>query len=89
MGHYGYGMNGWFGGYWLLAPLAFVIVVVAVVYFLVRDGDGSRAGGPRRRDDAGQGGVPREDSALRVLRERYARGEIDQEEFERRKHDLS
>ena len=35
-----------------------------------------------------QGRAPRSDSALEVLRERYARGEIDREEFEARKRTL-
>lgn len=35
-----------------------------------------------------RGRHPREDRALEVLRERYARGEIDKAEFEARKHDL-
>ncbi len=37
----------------------------------------------------GKGKVPRSDSALDILRERYARGEINKEEFEARKKDLS
>jgi len=36
----------------------------------------------------GQGGASRGDSALEILRKRYARGEINKEEFEERKHDL-
>lgn len=35
-----------------------------------------------------QGRGPRSDAALDVLRERYARGEIDREEFLARKRDL-
>lgn len=37
----------------------------------------------------GQGKEPRSDSALEILRQRYARGEINKEEFEARKRDLS
>jgi putative membrane protein len=35
-----------------------------------------------------QGRGPTHDSALAILRERYARGEIDREEFEARRRDL-
>ncbi len=36
----------------------------------------------------GQGGAAREDSALDILKKRYARGEINNQEFEERKRDL-
>jgi len=35
-----------------------------------------------------QGKEPRADSALEILRQRYARGEINKEEFEAKKRDL-
>ena len=37
----------------------------------------------------GQGKVSRSDTALEILRQRYARGEINKEEFELKKKDLS
>jgi putative membrane protein len=37
----------------------------------------------------GRGHPSRSDSALQLLRERYARGEINKEEFEQKKKDLS
>lgn len=64
-------------GHWFFGIL-FWIVMLLLLVGLVRaiGGFGSR---DRRRDK-----TPRE-----ILEERYARGEIDQEEFERRKRDLS
>jgi putative membrane protein len=38
---------------------------------------------------AGQGHPARRDEALEILRQRYARGDIDKQEFETRKRDLS
>jgi putative membrane protein len=37
---------------------------------------------------AGQGHAGRRDEALEILRQRYARGEIDKQEFDTRKRDL-
>lgn len=36
-----------------------------------------------------QGRAPGKDTALEILRERYARGEINRDEFEARKRDLA
>ena len=38
---------------------------------------------------AHQAGGPRPDAALEILRQRYAKGEIDRNEFEARKRDLT
>ena len=80
MMRYGYGMGSGLG--WIGMLLFIALLVVGIVY-LVRELDGGR----------GRGGVslkrrPDDDGALRVLRERYARGEIDREEFEERKRGL-
>ncbi|MFZ2293725.1 MAG: SHOCT domain-containing protein [Polaromonas sp.] len=78
-------MMGW-GGHWgpgwglfgLMHILWWVFVVLGIVA-LVRWASG---GGPRHLRNAD------EDRALAILRERYARGEIDKAEFEERKRDL-
>jgi putative membrane protein len=36
-----------------------------------------------------QGGTSRSDTAMEILRQRYARGEIEKEEFEARRKDLT
>lgn len=81
-GYMGPGMMGWgygMGWGWSIIMIAFWIAVIAGIIFLIRwvvtsTDKGSAAG--------------REDSALEILRKRYARGEIDKEEFEEKKKDL-
>lgn len=61
--------------FWILGILAIVWLVRALDILPER---GAR---PKSQE-------PERDRALDTLRERYARGEIDSDEFERRKHDL-
>jgi len=76
---------GWHGGAWgpgwgafgLMHVLWWVLIVAAIVV-LIRGVRGRR-----------EPGAPGEDRALAILRERYARGEIDKTEFENRKRDLA
>ena len=73
----GWGM-GWFGGIFMI--IFWLIILAAVVFFiqwLVRS---------TGRRQAGAAGGNR---ALEILKERYARGEIDSVEFEKMKSDLS
>lgn len=75
------GMMGWGGGWgWfgLMHILWWLLVILGIVA-LVRwtAGVGPRQAGPRE-----------EDRSLAILRERYARGEINKTEFEDRKRDL-
>ena len=61
-----------YGGGWFMMALWWIIiiaVVVIVVKWLSQQ----------------KGQLPKEDSALEVLRKRYARGEISKEEFEEKK----
>jgi len=69
-----FGNGGWTGaGMWV-----FWIVLVVIIVLLIRAfGSGGSAAPP----------APRE-SPLDILKARYARGEIDDEEFQRRRREL-
>lgn len=72
-------MWGWgWGMGMMLMMLVFWGLVIAGLVVLVRWITGQ----------GGAGGAARPDRALEILRERYARGEINREEFEARKRDL-
>ncbi|MDZ7821298.1 MAG: SHOCT domain-containing protein [Candidatus Marinimicrobia bacterium] len=72
--HY-YGMQGWGMG---LAWGIGILFLILVVFLIIRSFDHQRHGG----------GITRERTPLEVLKERYARGEIDKAEFEEKKRDL-
>jgi putative membrane protein len=82
-GTYGHG-HMWGGGAgWIFGPvmmILFIALIVAVVVLVVRWLGG--AGG------VGGGGAIRPRAALDILEERFARGEIDKEEFEARRQAL-
>ena len=80
---FGYGMGGW-GGLGGIGSLLILALLVLGGIYLWRALEGRR-GHPHQGPDSSP---PQEDSALRLLRERYARGEIDKEEFDRRKEGL-
>lgn len=77
-GHY-YG-TGWFI-FGLLMMIAFWLIVAAIVYFIVR----KTAPSVFRQQEEKK---PTENGALKILRERYAKGELSKEEYERMKKDL-
>ncbi|MBA2667465.1 MAG: SHOCT domain-containing protein [Trueperaceae bacterium] len=78
-------MDGVHMGAWgsITALLVWALIVLGIVY-LWRTLHLGQALQGRRVDRAAQG-----DPALEILRERYAKGDIDGDEFERRKRDLS
>jgi putative membrane protein len=76
-GHWGYGM-GWF---WTIIMVVFWIAVIVGIIFLIRWFVISTSAGGRA--------VRSEDSPLEILKRRYARGEINKEEFEEKKKDLA
>ena len=72
----GWGWGGmWLGPLFMIIPLA--LVIVAIVALLRWMGGGSANGGGRVR------------TARDILDERYARGEIDREEYQRRRDDMA
>lgn len=80
-GYGGYGMGygmGWFGG--IIMAVFWVLVIIGLV-FLIRWLAASAKAGTR-----GTGVV---ESPLDILKKRYARGEMNKEEFEEKKKDIS
>ncbi len=76
-GMMGWGILTWFGPIMML--IFWIALILAIIFFirwLIFSAKGSRQLKP-------------EDSALDILKKRYARGEIDKEEFEEKKKDLS
>ena len=85
-----YGWDGGIGGVfmWLLMVL-FVAAIVVGVVLLVRGSSRGSAGGSQAMTPGSPGPTPPPSSpALQVLDDRYARGDIDREEFLQRKQDL-
>lgn len=75
-GHPMWGMwGGWGLGMFSFVLVFWVLVLVALVLGI--------------RWLVSQGGPAKPDSALEVLRQRYARGEIDRDEFEQKRRDLA
>ncbi|OGO04715.1 MAG: hypothetical protein A2Y91_04300 [Chloroflexi bacterium RBG_13_54_8] len=77
---YGNGMMGGFGGMWFM-PILMVIFWGLVIWGIVALMRGVAS--------PGNGGSSNQaDSALEILKRRYARGEITKQEYEERKRDL-
>lgn len=75
-GYDGFGLGGGMG----FGMLAFWVLIVAAIVVLVRGfGAGSKASETRAIDD----------TPLDILRQRFARGEIDKSEFEAMRRELS
>ncbi len=72
----GYGWGGM--GMGMLSVSLFWILLIVAIVMLVKG----------MQDSGGSSDQRREKTALDILKERYARGEIEREEFEQKKHDL-
>jgi putative membrane protein len=79
MGGYGWD-GGWLGmGIGMIGTLLIWVLVIVGIVVLVKWLTGTQAAGA----------APPSKSAIDIVKERYARGEIDKEEFEQKKRDLS
>jgi len=81
MGGYGYGWDGgWLGmGIGMIGMLLFWVLIILGIVVLVK----------WLARSLSSAGAPPAKTALDIVKERYARGEIDKEEFEQKKRDLS
>jgi len=73
-------MNGWMYGWMWIWPLLVLAGLLLLVYGVVRLAQGS----PSVPED-----VERGSAARRILDERFARGEIDEDDYRRRRAQLS
>lgn len=73
-------MDGWGSGFGMIVMvliwLLFLVLIVTLIWFLIRKGGKSSS----KSDN---------ESSLEILKKRYARGEIDEEEFRRMKKEIS
>ncbi|NOY85965.1 MAG: SHOCT domain-containing protein [Deltaproteobacteria bacterium] len=81
-GNHGYGMWGAGGMIMMIFFWAVIIVGAVLIFRYFTAGRGGIAAGQ------GGGSMARDRNPMEILRERYAKGEIDTEEFEQRKRTL-
>ena len=72
MDGYGYGMS---SGMWIVGAIFWILILVGLVLLIKYLWEGAGAKGAQ-------------ESALEILKKRYAKGEINKEEFEEKKKDL-
>lgn len=81
MGHWG-GFGGWGMGFGIIFMVLLWVLVVVGIAAMIRW---------LMLNSGGQGGrppQPRDRTPLEIVQERYARGEIDREEYEQKRQDL-
>lgn len=82
MGDYGYGLGG-HPGFGLVCMALQAVFWIVVIVFLFKMYHSKKSKALKESKDSTSN-----DSALAILRDRYAKGEIDTEEFNQRKNDL-
>ena len=69
--------NGW----WMIFPMIFMVLLILMIFGLWRRGPGMWTG-PTSMGDDSQGDSQRAESAVELLRRRYAGGELTDEQFD-------
>ena len=82
MGNWGE-FGGWGMGFGVALMILFWLLVAVAIVALVRSLFLQRPG-----RDQGRAEPPHDKTPLEILRERYARGEIDRDEYQQKKRDL-
>jgi len=76
----GWGGYGWYGPFHMIIWIVALVLIVALVAWFFRSGS---------RTDVAAGRLERRSTGLDVLEERYARGEINREEYLQKKRDIA
>jgi putative membrane protein len=74
--HWDYGWGMGFGFGWIAMIIFWVLLILGIVYFV------KMIAGSSKKED-------KQDTAIDILKMRYAKGEISKEEFEKIKDDLT
>jgi putative membrane protein len=74
--------SGWGWGMGFMSPILTLIIIGGIIFLIIYLLNNSK-------DKSSSSSVDSHDRSLDILNERYARGEIDDEEYERRRRILS
>jgi putative membrane protein len=74
--------------WWWIFPIAMMIIMFALCFFMMRGRAGRTMCGPSFRTAGNSLWKGRSESASEILDKRYARGEIGKEEYEQKKKDI-
>jgi len=77
---------GWFG--WIIAVVFWTLIILAIVYLVRYLFWGSYDDKRMWTEERAKNKTKKEDSAITILRERYAKGEIEKKEYEEKMKEL-